>query len=89
MPRSAVNQVVQIGVESVHGTAVAAGKLLEAFTWTFGDKPVTKQFTATGRKFPGASELLTEMSAGKISGQGCYQTCVYPVSSVWGSGAPA
>ena len=83
--RAAVNQVVQLGVEATHGTAVACSKLIEAFSWTFGDKPVSKQFTATGRKHPGASELLTEMSAGKIGGQGCYQSLMYPFSSVWGA----
>lgn len=86
--RSTVNQVAQLGVESTHGTPVAANRLIEAFLWTYGDKPTTKQFTATGRKNPGASELLTEMSQGKISGQGCYQSMIYPVMSVWGKPTP-
>lgn len=83
--RATVNQVVQVGVESVRGTSVAANKLIEAFLWTFGSKPTTKQFTATGRKHPGASEVLFEQSGGKISGQGCYQSLVYPFSSLWGA----
>ena len=82
--RATVNQVVQIGAESTPGTSVAAGKLLSAFAWTFGEKATTKQFTATGHKYPSASELLTEMSAGKISGQGDYAALVYPISSVYG-----
>ena len=82
--RASVNQKVQLGAESTPGTAVSGSKLIEAWTWTFGEKAATKQFTATGRKFPSASELLTEMSEGKISGQGDYAACVYPISSVFG-----
>jgi hypothetical protein len=82
--RASVNQVVQLGAEATPGTAVAAGKLLSAFTWAFGDKSATKQLTATGRKYPSASELLTEYSAGKISGEGDFAALIYPVSSVYG-----
>ena len=84
--RATVNQVVQIGAESVPGTAVPASKLLSAFMWTFGEKAATKQFTATGRKYPSASELLTEYAAGKISGQGDFGALIYPVASVYGKG---
>lgn len=86
--RAAVNQAVQLGVETVHGTSVPANKLIEAWTWTFGDKPATKQFTATGRKHPGASELLTEMSEGKVAGQGDFNAGVYLLSSLWGKPTP-
>src|SRR5579859_624949 len=86
--RATVNQVIQLGVESTHGTPVAASKLLEAWTWTFGDKPTTKQFTATGRKHPGASELLMEMSQGKIAGQGDFNAMIYPLSSLLGTPTP-
>lgn len=84
-PRAATNQLVQIGVESVPGTTVAAGKLLGAFTWTFGEKSETKQFTATGHKYPSASEMLSEFSEGKISGEGDFAALVYPVSSCFGA----
>ena len=86
--RATVNQVVQVGVESTHGTPVAASKLLEAWLWTFGDKPATKQFTATGRKYPAASELLTEFSQGKVSGQGDYNAGIYALSSLFGTPTP-
>ena len=82
--RATVNQSVQVGVESVSGTSVPANKLLEAYIWTFGSKPTTKQFTATGRKYPAASELLMEMSQGKIAGNGCFNSLVYPLSSLFG-----
>ena len=88
-PRASVNQQVQIGPEVTPGTAVACGKLLTAFTWNLGLKPTTKQFRGTGRQYPSASALLTEESAGKISGPGDFAQLVYPLSSLWGSGAPA
>lgn len=84
--RAAVNQVVQIGPEATPGTPVPASKLLSAFTWTFGEKVTTKQFTATGRKNPSASEMLTEMSAGKVSGNGDFAALAYIVASCYGKG---
>lgn len=85
VPRAAVNQQAQLGVESTAGTAVSAGKLLTAFTWTMGLKPTTKQFRGTGRQYPSASAMLKEMSAGKITGPGDFAQLVYPVSSLWGA----
>ncbi|HET8908105.1 MAG TPA: hypothetical protein VFN11_14195, partial [Ktedonobacterales bacterium] len=42
-----------------------------------------------GRQYPSASAVLTEESAGKIAGPGDFAELVYPMSSLWGSGAPA
>ena len=83
-PRATVNQQVQVGVESVYGTAVACPKLLTAFTWSLGLKAATKQFRGTGRQYPSASSLLTEYSAGKLSGPGDFAQCVYPISTLFG-----
>lgn len=87
--RATVNQQVQIGVEATPGTSVPAGKLLDAFTWTLGLKPTTKQFRGMGRQYPSASALLTEMSSGKLQGPGDFAQLVYLFSSLWGNGAPA
>jgi hypothetical protein len=87
--RASVNQQVQLGAEATPGTAVAANRLLTAFTWTFGAKPVTKQFVGTGRKRPSASELLTDASLGKVAGQGDFNQLVYLLSSVYGKAIPA
>lgn len=86
--RAKVNQQVQIGVESTPGTSVPATKLLIAFDWTTGLKPTTRQFRGTGRQYPSASALLTEMSAGKISGPGDFAQLAYVFSSLWGNGTP-
>jgi hypothetical protein len=82
--RSSINQQVQIAVETTPGTPVACNKLLDAFIWTFGAKPTTKQFRGTGRQYPSASALLTESAAGKISGPFDFAQNVYPVSSLFG-----
>ena len=87
-PRATVNQQVQIGVEATPGTSVPANKLLDAFTWTLGLKPTTKQFRGTGRQYPSASAVLTEESAGKIAGPGDFAQLVYPLSSLYGNGTP-
>lgn len=88
-PRATINQQVQIGPEVTSGTPVACTKLLTAFTWTMGLKPTTKQYRGTGRQYPSASSLLTEMSEGKLSGDGDFAQGVYILSSLFGSGAPA
>lgn len=82
--RSSVNQQVQVGVESAHGSTAAANRLLDAFMWTFGAKVATKQYRGTGRQHPSSSAELTEYSGGKISGPWDYAQCVYPLSSLWG-----
>lgn len=87
--RSSVNQVVQLGKETSQGSAVAAGKLLVAWTWTFGEKAATKQFRGTGRQYPSASSLLSEYAGGKISGVMDYAHAVYPLSSLWGAATVA
>lgn len=84
-PRAAVNQQIQLGVEAPSGTPAAANRLLDAFTWTLGLKPTTKQFRGMGRQYPSASALLTEMSSGKIAGPGDFVQLVYPLSSLWGA----
>jgi hypothetical protein len=86
--RSAINQKVQIGPEITPGSAVACTKLLSAFMWTLGEKATTKQFRGTGRQYPSASALLTEMSSGKLTGPGDFAELVYICSGLWGSGSP-
>ena len=87
--RASVNQIVQLGKETVRGTPVACSKLLSAWDWTFGVKTTTKQFTGTGRKYPSASAQLTEMSEGKIAGHGDFAALIYPLSSIYGPAATA
>src|SRR5690242_6570403 len=88
--RSFTNQEVQIGKEATHGGGTAAGHILGGMaTWTMGGKPATKQFPTAGRHYPAASALLTDESAGKVSGVGDFSTVAYLLGSHWGSGSPA
>ena len=82
--RATINQQVQIGLEATPGTAVATNKLIEAFEWTLGVKPETKQFRATGRRHNAASEELTEMSQGKVKGIACYNSTAYILAALYG-----
>lgn len=86
--RAAVNQLVQLGPETTPGTAVAAAKLIEAFTWTWGIKPSIKLFRPTGRKYSSTAEELTEMTEGKISGDMDYNAAAYVLMSLFGAGTP-
>jgi hypothetical protein len=86
--RSSVNQVIQLGVESTPGSPVACSKLLQAFAWTLGAKPTTKQYRGTGRQYPSASTELMEYASGKISGPGDFNQLLYPISSVLGKVSP-
>ena len=86
--RATINQQVQIGLEATPGTPVPANKLIEAFDWTLGMKPTTKQFRATGRRYDTASEELIEMSNGKVKGVACYNSMAYILASLYGKPTP-
>lgn len=87
--RSFTNQEVQIGKEATHGAGGGAAHILGGMaTWTMGGKPTTKQFPTVGRHYPSASALLTDESAGKVSGVGDFSTVAYILGSHWGSGSP-
>lgn len=86
--RAFVNQIVQVGAEASPGAGGSANRLLDNLVWTFGSKPTTKQFNASGRKNFSTSALVAEMAQGKVSGQADYQTLIYQASSVFGKTAP-
>ncbi len=87
--RATVNQQVQLGPEATPGTSVPAGKLIEAFTWSWGIKPSVKTFRPTGRKYLSTAEELTEMTNGKISGDMDYNALMYVLNSICGKVTPA
>lgn len=62
--RFGVNQTAQIGLESVYGTGVAAGKLLQASEINLGIKFAGKSLRPTGQKYP------TLVVPGKEFGEG-------------------
>jgi len=88
--RTTVNQKVQIGAEATTalGTAVAASKLLEMFSFDFGIEADINFYRATGRKYPATQEENTEWSSVGITGNLDYNGAIYPLAGVFGSASP-
>lgn len=83
--RSQANQAVQLGVESVAGTPVAANKQLLGLTVTPTNAVETTQHTPSGFKVPTQSSLNTIKTEADYEGALDYQTIVYPMSSIFGA----
>jgi hypothetical protein len=80
--RSALNQVVQIGVESTPGTSVAAGRRLQAIGIEPSPSVEMDQFRPMGQKYRAITTLGKEWVEASISGRGSYTELVYLLSSV-------
>jgi hypothetical protein len=85
---SSVNQRTQIGAESTIGTPVAATKLLECFTWTYGINADVSMFGASGHKYDETQEENFEESTMEASGNLDFNGILYPLSSVMGAVTP-
>lgn len=87
---SAINQQVQLGVESTSalGTAVAASKLLKCFNWVLGIDAGVSMFGSTGHKYEEAQEEDWEQSSIDVSGNMDYNGLIYLLASTMGSAAP-
>lgn len=83
--RSALNQTIQIGVESTPGTAVAAPTRLQAI----GIEPTVDvemdQFRPMGQKYRAITTLGKEWVTANITGRGSYTELIYMFSSVIGT----
>ncbi|MFN7948381.1 MAG: hypothetical protein U0Z53_23720 [Blastocatellia bacterium] len=80
MARNAVNIVTQIGVETVKGTAVAAGKLLPSLAVSFKPKLGTKFYRSNGYKLANTGLLNRNSTEGSYEGPLTYSEIVYPLS---------
>lgn len=80
--RSALNQVVQIGVESTPGLAVAASKRLQSIGIEPSVSVEMDQFRPAGQKYRAITTLGKEWSTSPISGRGSYTEMVYLLASV-------
>lgn len=87
--RTSVTQIVQLGVESTEGTAVAANRLLPSLKIEPAIQQVINHYRALGYKFPTVSSLGKNWSAAKFSGVPTYDELVYLLSSVMGAATPA
>lgn len=86
--RATINQRIQIGAESVIGTAVPASKQLECFDWTFGINGDIVSYRPTGHKYPTVSEENTEWVDGTLAGVLDYNGVIYPLAGVMGTTSP-
>ena len=80
--RSSLNQNIQIGVESVHGTAVAATKRLQSIGIEPSISVEKDNFRPIGSKFNALSTLGKEWAEASLSGRATYTELQYLFSSV-------
>jgi hypothetical protein len=85
MVRATATQGIQIGPETTPGTAVAAGKVIDAWTVKSGPKADTKQSTPTGRNYVAAQALNMEHLEFTVESPIMdYNSLVYKLASVYG-----
>lgn len=80
--RSSLNQNIQIGVEAIPGTAVAATKRLQSIGIEPSPSVEMSPFRPIGSKFNALSTLGKEWVEASISGRGTYTEIQYVLSSV-------
>lgn len=79
--RSSITQSAQIGVETVPGTAVAAGKRLGSMGFKIGPDIDPKPLLPAGTKYPSLIIPGKEMTTADISGMAVYTELPYAFSS--------
>jgi len=87
--RATVAQVIQLGMETTPGTAVAATKLVSSFNLDGGIKAENIPFRGGGRKYSSFVVPNKEWSEWKISGQATYGEIVYLLCSILKNVSPS
>lgn len=85
---ASVFQIVNVGVETVNGTPVAANKRLSALMVEPQIKTDIKKYRGSGFKFPSIATLNKEWVEAKLSGPITYTEIVYLLSSILGTTTP-
>jgi hypothetical protein len=85
---STVNQRTQIGPEATPGTAVAAGKHLNCFDFTYGIDPTVSSYRPSGTKYDASQEEDTEMTSITVAGNLDYNGVIYLLSGAMGKVSP-
>lgn len=80
--RSAISQVVQLGVEVTPGTSVAASKRLQSLGFEPSPQATVSQFRPTGSKFQSLAILGQEWVEADLTGRATYDEIIYPLASV-------
>lgn len=86
--RASISQVVQIGVETTSGTAVAANKKLNALQISPSIQTAVKMYRPLGGKYPTVGAQGKEWSQAGVQGPLVYTDVVYPLSSIFNYAAP-
>jgi hypothetical protein len=85
MPDNAtVSQILQLGVQTVFGTPVAATKRAQSFSIDIDPQINTDTFAPSGNIFPTSTSLIQEWSEGDVSGVLTYTEIVYLLSAIFG-----
>jgi len=80
--RSSISQSVQIGVETVPGTSVAATKRLQSLGFKLGPKVESSTVLPIGQKYPSLAIVGKEWSEADLSGMPVYTELPYIFSSL-------
>ena len=81
MTRASVFQIVNIGVETTKGTAVAANKRVTAEQFAITPRPEIQTYRASGYRWPTIAALNKEWTEVSISGPLTYTSIIYWLSS--------
>lgn len=83
---STLNQVVQLGVETVAGQSPAGGsnRLLRHLTYNIDPDFQYQMYRGSGRRFNSVQTLKSEMAKYKVGGPISYTEIAYPVSGLCG-----
>lgn len=84
--RSSLNQVIQIGVESTPGTAVATTKRFQSIGIEPSPTVELDQFRPSGQKFRSLATLNKEWVTAQVAGKPTYTEIIYMLSSLIDTG---
>lgn len=87
--RASIFQTVQVGVQTVAGTGVAANKKLQALSIAPAINLETTPFRAAGNKYPSLVVPQKEYVTAALSGAITYTELIYPLASLVNYATPA
>jgi hypothetical protein len=84
---SSLNQIAQLGVETVSGQPPAGGsnRLMRHLTYNIDPDFQYQMYSGSGRRFNSIQTLKQEMAKFKIGGPISYTELAYPMSGLWGA----
>lgn len=80
--RTAIQELVQLGMEVTEGTTVPATVILQSMNIEFTPQVNTKNIRAAGYKFPSQTNLNKEWSTARVTGGPTFEEVIYPLSSL-------